>query len=100
MHTSTSGGSSETEAKALTVMPARRLPWQVVTMVTPVANRPSTLRNSAASTTRGSTLMRDDYALLIWWPWPGRDGNGAAHVAAGTSSWEVYRRSRVGAKRL
>src|SRR5579863_5905603 len=49
MHTSTSGGSSETDAKELAVMPCT-FPGarSAVTTVTPVANWPRAWRNSRA----------------------------------------------------
>ncbi len=47
----TSGGSSETDMKALAVMPWTCSPWRVVMIVTPVANRPSVRRRA----TRGSS---------------------------------------------
>src|SRR5207253_3312159 len=52
--TSSSGGSSETEVKLLTVSPAGdpSAPWQVTT-VTPVAKQPSASRN-----VRGSCPLR------------------------------------------
>src|SRR5712691_12498574 len=53
---STMGGSSDTEVKELTVMPAGRPPLpKVVTRHTPVGKRPSALRKSRASNSgRGS----------------------------------------------
>src|SRR4051794_5824949 len=50
MHTITSGGSRLTDANALTVMPwSFPLSSCVVTIVTPEAKRPSTLRNVSES---------------------------------------------------
>src|SRR6185437_16411661 len=47
--TSTSGGRSDTERKALAVIPWIVSRWVVVTTVTPVAKRPMTLRSSRAA---------------------------------------------------
>jgi hypothetical protein len=47
-HTNTSGGSSDTLEKADTVMPCTRTPEREVTIVTPLAQRPSASRNSRA----------------------------------------------------
>src|SRR5262245_45610234 len=52
----TRGGSRETEVNELTVIAWGSPPWLVVTTVTPVANWPSTLRNSAASKDMYSSL--------------------------------------------
>src|SRR5688500_9195567 len=50
MHTSTSGGTRLTELNAFTVIPwSRPSPSRTVTIVTPVANRPRTLRNVSGS---------------------------------------------------
>jgi hypothetical protein len=40
----TSGGSIDTELKALTVVPTKRPSWQTVTTVTPAAKLPIALR--------------------------------------------------------
>jgi hypothetical protein len=48
MQTRTSGGSSDTEQNALTVIPCKRPSESlVVTTVTPLAKRPSAARNSS-----------------------------------------------------
>src|SRR5438552_15170159 len=49
--TSTSGGSSDTDTKALAVMAWVRSWCRVVTIVTPLAKRPSAARNWRLSTT-------------------------------------------------
>ena len=50
MHTSTSGGSSETEAKELAVKPrGRPSPSTAVTTVTPVMKQPKARRSSSGS---------------------------------------------------
>ena len=48
IETSTSGGSSDTDMKALAVMPWTCSPLSVVTTVTPVANIPSVRRSATA----------------------------------------------------
>jgi hypothetical protein len=45
----TSGGSSETDASELTIIPAGSPPGAAVTKATPVANLPSASRNAAVS---------------------------------------------------
>ena len=51
---STSGGSSETEVNALTVMAC---PLRVVTTTMPLANWPAARRNEAASTSAASASV-------------------------------------------
>ena len=74
MQTSTSGGSSETEQKALTVMPARCEPSAVVTTVTPVVNLPITALKSAVSEVHGDP------------GWLSFGGHGVAFL--GSERWE------------
>ena len=57
--TITSGGSSETELSAFTVMPCGWSPFSVVTTVTPVAKWPITLRKSSESGRMREVYGRD-----------------------------------------
>ena len=54
------GGSADTDAKAVTVVPQGRLPSQLVTMTTPLASELIASRKSAAeiaSSARGRVLV-------------------------------------------
>jgi hypothetical protein len=51
-----SGGSSDTEQKALAVMPRTSLPWRQVTTVTPLAQVERVPRNRSGSTATAQLL--------------------------------------------
>src|SRR4051812_32050972 len=65
----TSGGSSDTDARELTISPAGSSPGAAVTNATPVAKRPSAWRNERASTfgtgrAEASARMSVEHGLL------------------------------------
>ncbi|GAA1650755.1 hypothetical protein GCM10009790_34800 [Georgenia ruanii] len=62
--TRTSGGSSDTERNELAVMP-RTSPWGEVAVmtITPLAKRPSAVRNSLGSTVEVATVIGTS---VIW----------------------------------